>query len=167
MKAVGKTLQGTVKGSLSAWAKGLMSQAYKDSQAGGLGYTPMGHTIANAVTGMGRSALGLDRCEFMYTGAAPITRETLEYFGQLGINILELYGMSENTGPMTVSNARPNGAMIGAAGLPLAGCQLKIDHLPGRDKPGEGEILMRGRHVMMGYVVAVFNMNSRTGAHWL
>ena len=51
-----------------------------------------------------RAALGLDRCTHMYTGAAPITKETLEYFGSLGIKILELYGMSENTGPMTVSD---------------------------------------------------------------
>ena len=53
--------------------------------------------------------------------------------------------MSENTGPMTVSNERMNGARIGSAGLPLAGCELKIEHSAGRDKIGEGEICFRGR----------------------
>ena len=41
--------------------------------------------------------LGLDACKFGFTGAAPIMTETLEYFGQLGIQINEVYGMSECT----------------------------------------------------------------------
>ena len=35
---------------------------------------------------------GLDACKFGFTGAAPIMTETLEYFGQLGIQINEVYG---------------------------------------------------------------------------
>ena len=152
-KAKGATVTGSMMLSVSGWAKEKMSEAYKESQAGGaVGWTPWNHFAADAVTGKIRAQLGLDRCQFMYTGAAPVTRETLEYFGSLGIKILELYGMSENTGPMTVSNDRMNGARIGAAGLPLSGCELKIDHLTGRDKPGEGEICFRGRHIMMGYL---------------
>ena len=52
----------------------------------------VGHMIASALVGKARDGLGLSRCTHMYTGAAPITRETLEYFGSLGIKILELYG---------------------------------------------------------------------------
>ena len=32
------------------------------------------------------------------------------------------------------------------------GCEVKIDHVAGRDKPNEGEVCFRGRHVMMGYM---------------
>jgi long-subunit acyl-CoA synthetase (AMP-forming) len=39
-----------------------------------------------------------------FTGAAPISLETLQYFGALYIPIMELYGMSECTGPQTVSS---------------------------------------------------------------
>ena len=37
-------------------------------------------------------SVGLDACKFGFTGAAPIMTETLEYFGQLGIQINEVYG---------------------------------------------------------------------------
>lgn len=50
-----------------------------------------------------RKAIGLDRCTKCYTGAAPITRETLEFFLSLNIPVLELYGMSESSGPHTIS----------------------------------------------------------------
>lgn len=50
-----------------------------------------------------RKALGLDRCTKCYTGAAPITKDTLEFFLSLDIPLYELYGMSESTGPHTVS----------------------------------------------------------------
>jgi long-chain-fatty-acid--CoA ligase ACSBG len=34
----------------------------------------------------------------------------------------------------------------------LPGCEIKIDHEEGRDAKDEGEILFRGRHIMMGYM---------------
>jgi long-chain-fatty-acid--CoA ligase ACSBG len=84
----GKAMKGTAMGSVSAWAKGKVAKAYKESQAGGAaGWTPMGYSVANKLVSKARGALGLERCEFMYTGAAPITRETLEYFGSLGIKV--------------------------------------------------------------------------------
>ncbi|MGH0184835.1 UNVERIFIED_CONTAM: hypothetical protein FKN15_017449 [Acipenser sinensis] len=51
-----------------------------------------------------RAALGLDRCTMCFTGAAPITKDTLEYFMSLNLPIYELYGMSESSGPHAVSN---------------------------------------------------------------
>lgn len=50
-----------------------------------------------------RAALGLDRCRMCCTGAAPITKETLDYFLSLNIPVRELYGMSESSGPHTLS----------------------------------------------------------------
>lgn len=50
-----------------------------------------------------RKALGLDRCRKCYTGAAPITKDTLEFFLSLDIPLLELYGMSESSGPHTIT----------------------------------------------------------------
>lgn len=57
-----------------------------------------------------RKALGLDQCTKCFTGAAPITKETLEYLMSLDIPVYELYGMSESTGPHTVSH--PNSFRI-------------------------------------------------------
>ena len=45
-----------------------------------------------------RGLLGMDRCVMRLSGAAPITKETLEYFLSLDLPICEVYGMSECTG---------------------------------------------------------------------
>ena len=45
-----------------------------------------------------RKALGLDRCHFPMTGAAPTNEETLTYFMSINIPLHEIYGMSETTG---------------------------------------------------------------------
>ena len=50
-----------------------------------------------------KEALGLECARLCITGAAPITLDTLNYFGSIGIHIMEVYGMSENTGPQTCS----------------------------------------------------------------
>lgn len=67
---------------------------------------PWGFTLANHLVFKNvLKALGLDRCRAFFTGAAPITKDTLEYFMSLHIPIFELYGMSESTGPHTISCA--------------------------------------------------------------
>ena len=52
-----------------------------------------------------KAALGFTQCKLFFTGAAPIAHSTLDFFGCLGIHVLELYGMSECTGPQTISAA--------------------------------------------------------------
>ncbi len=89
-----------------------------------------------------RKALGLDRCRMQVTAAAPISKETLDFFLSLGIPIYELYGMSESTGPATISY--PGQFRLGSAGVCIKGGEVKI--------ADDGEILIRGRHVFMGYL---------------
>lgn len=97
-----------------------------------------------------KAAMGLDKCKVMYSAAAPIRRETLEFWGGLDISVQEVYGMSESTGPHTVSYHPMN--IIGSVGTTMPGVETLLLHEAGRDKEGEGEICMRGRHVMMGYM---------------
>ena len=89
-----------------------------------------------------RQALGLDRARVCVTSAAPISKDTLEFFLSLGIPILEVYGMSECTGPATYSD--PNDYRTGKCGQVLPGAELKIAE--------DGEICMRGPHVFKGYL---------------
>ena len=89
-----------------------------------------------------KARLGLDRARLCSTGAAPISRSTLEFFLSLGIPILEVYGMSECTGPATVST--PGRYRTGKAGFVLPGTEVKIAE--------DGEILIRGPHVFKGYL---------------
>ena len=77
--------------------------------------------------------------------------ETLQYFGQLGININEVYGMSECTGATTWSLDETH--TWGSCGFAMPGCEVVIKDLTGKilTKPGEeGELCYRGRHIMMG-----------------
>ncbi|MBV1858671.1 MAG: AMP-binding protein [Nannocystaceae bacterium] len=88
-----------------------------------------------------REQLGLDRSRIQITSAAPISKATLEFFLSLGVPIMEVYGMSECTGPATVSV--PGNYVTGKVGPKLPGTELKI--------ADDGEVLMRGRHVFKGY----------------
>uniref|UniRef100_A0AAR2J035 long-chain-fatty-acid--CoA ligase n=1 Tax=Pygocentrus nattereri TaxID=42514 RepID=A0AAR2J035_PYGNA len=94
-----------------------------------------------------RAALGLDRCRNCFTGAAPITKDTLEYFMSLNIQLYELYGMSESTGPHSISCA--NNYQIMSCGKVIPGCRTKLDK---PDADGNGEVCFWGRHVFMGYL---------------
>jgi long-subunit acyl-CoA synthetase (AMP-forming) len=89
-----------------------------------------------------RERIGLDRARVCATSAAPIARDTLEFFLSLGIPILEIYGMSECTGPGTVSH--PDRYRTGKCGVALPGTELKIAE--------DGEVCMRGPHVFKGYL---------------
>ena len=58
------------------------------------------------VSAKAKAAIGLEEARLCVSGAAPITKDTLDYFGSLGVHIMEVYGMSENTGPQTCGQAR-------------------------------------------------------------
>ena len=94
--------------------------------------------------------MGLDKCNIFLTGAAPIKREVLEYFASLNIPIMNIYGMSECSGPMSISY--PQNHRIGSAGKVVPGTQVKIIE-------ETGEICTFGRHIMMGYL----NKEEKTG----
>ncbi len=89
-----------------------------------------------------RLKLGLDRCHLAVTSAAPISKSTLEFFLSLGIPICEVFGMSESTGPTTLST--PTRYSTGKAGWALPGMELSV--------APDGELLIRGRHVFKGYL---------------
>ena len=55
----------------------------------------------------------------------------------LDLPILEVYGMSESTGPQTLNVFTPGGWKLGSAGRVISGCELMI-HSP--DDSGDGEV---------------------------
>jgi long-subunit acyl-CoA synthetase (AMP-forming) len=105
-----------------------------------------------------RQRLGLDRARLCVTSAAPISRDTLEFFLALGIPLLEVYGMSECTGPGTYSP--PDRYRTGKCGVCLPGAEIKIAE--------DGEICMRGKHVFKGYLKdAESTANALDAEGWL
>lgn len=74
-------------------------------------------------------------------------KASVEYFGSLDMVLFNLYGMSETTGAFTIQTF--NKFSFTAAGFAMDGCDLMIAN---PDENGEGEICMRGRNIMMGYL---------------
>ena len=67
----------------------------------------------------------------------------------VNIPIHEVYGMSENTGPHVMTRPKPGYWKTASIGKCMEGVEVKIDN---PDEHGDGEILMRGRNVFMGYL---------------
>jgi long-chain acyl-CoA synthetase len=88
-----------------------------------------------------REAIGLGDTKYLITAAAPISKELLEFFAGLGITIYEVYGQSEDTGPTTIS--MPGKVKFGSVGPVYPGVEMRIAE--------DGEILVRGRNVFLGY----------------
>uniref|UniRef100_A0A4W6EDE8 long-chain-fatty-acid--CoA ligase n=1 Tax=Lates calcarifer TaxID=8187 RepID=A0A4W6EDE8_LATCA len=152
MRAIGAKAS-PMRKRVADWAKSIGLQ-YNYSAMSGENQVPWGFMLANnLVFKKVRAALGLDRCKTCFTGAAPITRETLEYFMSLNLPLMELYGMSESSGPHTVSVN--NAYCITSCGKVMPGCKTRLDN---PDKDGNGEICFWGRNVFMGYL----NMPDKT-----
>jgi long-chain acyl-CoA synthetase len=88
-----------------------------------------------------RTMLGLDEAIAVNVGAAPTPVEVLEFFHALGIELGELWGMSETCGAGTCN--RPGHVKIGTVGPAAPGVELKLGD--------DGEVLMRSEVVMLGY----------------
>lgn len=87
-----------------------------------------------------RARLG-GRVKFIGCGSAPIAREVQEFFEDVGMPILEGWGLTETSAPVcvnTLANRR-----IGTVGRPLPGTDVKIAE--------DGEILVQGPGVFQGY----------------
>jgi long-chain acyl-CoA synthetase len=89
-----------------------------------------------------KTALGLDQCVYATGGAAPMPPELLKWYANLGLDIIEAYGMTENC---AVSHATLLGVpRPGTVGQPYDGVETRID-------PANGEIQMRSHGLMLGY----------------
>lgn len=88
-----------------------------------------------------KPALGLGRARLLVTGAAPLAQDVIEFFATLDLPLREIYGQSEDTGPTSFN--LPGQTRFGTVGRPLPGVEVKI--------AADGEILVRGKNVFLGY----------------
>jgi len=165
IRAIGAA-SGGCKKAISTWAKGKALEHAKNIVLGGNGEVPTNHCLAMKLMNAIKGAVGLDKCKYAFTGAAPIRVDTLEYFGSLGIYINEVYGMSESAGCVTMSTDQAH--VWGSCGWQLPGSEVKCFKVdpsdlnkkeecplaPSTDAGEEfqGEICFRGRGIMMGYL---------------
>lgn len=134
------------KRALTKWAQRIGSdvgEAKQNKMEMPRGYWMADRLVFNKI----KQILGLDRCILQASAAAPITQETVAFFQSLDIPVYEIYGMSECSGPQTLSFDGQHKS--GSAGKSIPGSEIKIEQ-PDRD--GHGEICYRGRHIFMGYM---------------
>jgi long-chain acyl-CoA synthetase len=89
-----------------------------------------------------KSLLGFGEAEVVVSGAAPLPPEVGQFFGGLGVRILDVYGMSETTGAVTTNTTAA--FRLGTVGRPVPGIEVQI--------ADDGEILARGPLVTPGYL---------------
>ena len=89
-----------------------------------------------------RDMIGMGRAHSVLSGAAPIAHEMIRWFFALGLDMRETYGLTETSG--VVSFPPLNIRKPGSVGQALPGSEVRIAE--------DGEILVRGAHIIRGYL---------------
>ena len=87
------------------------------------------------------TGLGLQHVRLAASGSAPIPPDLIQWYRDLGLELLEGYGMSEDFAYSHASH--PGGGRVGYVGSPMPGVDVRISD--------EGEILIKSPGNMMGY----------------
>jgi long-chain acyl-CoA synthetase len=88
-----------------------------------------------------RERLGFERVRLAVSGAAPISPDVLQYFHGIGVPLREVYGQTEGSGPTCMHQG--DDVRLATVGPPLPGVEVRIAE--------DGEILVKGGNVFMGY----------------
>ena len=80
------------------------------------------------------------------TGAAAINAETANFYNNIGITLIQGYGLSETAPVLSAEN--PQNMKLGSVGKAIPGVEVKIFE---PDEKGIGEIIAKGPNVMIGY----------------
>ena len=89
-----------------------------------------------------RDALG-GELTTMVSGSAPLQPRLSRIFCAAGMQVMQGYGLTETSPVVSVEMYKDHHFKIGTVGKPINGVEVKIAE--------DGEILIKGRNVMMGY----------------
>lgn len=89
------------------------------------------------------------RLRLAVSAAAALAPEVAEFIDDIGIVVLEAYGLTEATAVATLN--RPDDRRIGSVGKPIPGVRVVLDRTVQGARPDEGEIVIYGHGVMAGY----------------
>lgn len=88
-----------------------------------------------------RDRLGLSRVQTAITSGSPLGRDVFRFFHSIGVNLKQVYGMTEMSGGATMHP--DNNIRVESVGLPLKGVEISIS--------ADGEILLRGDGLASSY----------------
>ena len=111
-----------------------------DRQGPGLGLRLQHLLFDKLVYGKLRDAMG-GQVRYAVSGGAPLGTRLGHFFRGIGVNILEGYGLTESTAPLSVNI--PGNVKIGTVGPPLPGTSIRVAE--------DGEILVKGVGVFTAY----------------
>lgn len=101
---------------------------------------------------------------YLVSGAASLPDDTQKFFAGLGLHLAEGYGLTEASPVLTVQSAGPK-SRAGSVGKPIPGVEVKILS-PAEN--GVGEVVARGKNVMLGYANSIDETNAVLDADgWL
>ena len=125
------------------WRRHLFGASRGVSRVAGRVGLPLGRLLFGQV----HLAFG-GHLRFFISGGAPLDPRLGRFFMDMGLPILEGYGLSE-TSPIVSCNTLAEHA-LGSVGKPLPGVEVRIG-AAGGPGGGVGEVLVRGPNVMQGY----------------
>jgi len=143
------------KAKLLKWATQVTLEHYDNILAGGKGAGMQYQMAEKLLLKKIHTKLGLDRCTHgLYSGAAPLSTDTMQFMRSIGLVICEIYGMTEN--PNNNANyfdpsiGDPSRIVQGSVGRSAPGIETRL-HLQD-PVDGIGEVASSGRNVFMGYL---------------
>ena len=89
------------------------------------------------------------RLKIAISGASALSPEVAEFVNDIGINVLEAYGLSENFAALTGNI--PGARKFGSVGRPFPGIRIEIDSSVEGSKEEDGEVVAYGENIMKGY----------------
>ncbi|MFK7899499.1 MAG: long-chain fatty acid--CoA ligase [Cyclobacteriaceae bacterium] len=137
-----------IKRKLFFWALKL-GQRYRVERDQGFFYNIQLKLANKLIFSKWREALG-GNVQTIVTGSAALQPRLSQVFWSAGIRVLEGYGLTETSPTISVNHPIHEGCKFGTVGLIIDGIEVKIDKRT-RENPEEGEILVKGPSIMMGY----------------
>lgn len=117
----------------------------------------LAHALIDRTVGARLRALLGGRTDFLLCGAAALPTDLGRLFRGLGVPVIEGYGLTETTAPLT--GTRPDDLLAGCVGTPIPGTSLRI--------ADDGEVQARGLGVIDGYLHEEDTRQAFTEDGWL
>ncbi len=142
---IGQTIntQSPLKKKMVSWALNVGTRAFKLRVEG----KPVPFllefqaNIAANILNKVKAKVGLERLKYSATGGGPINAKLIDFFGGMGINLYQGFGLTE-TAPIVIANT-PAHNKVGTVGRPLSNVEVKI--------ADDGELLIKAPQVMRRY----------------